>query len=282
MSIVKKYKKDCRISMELLDTENQDSGEGNSRERERETVATMENWSLYVERYSTTVAPPGQASPNHSQSLPERPEPATNHPVSSDQAARGGRGRKRKNTNTTDIKQKIDGNEIWQSVRIMAKRKPTILPRNIRHYQTYAARINKAAQERKANLAEEKKPFDSEDAADGSEIISSHEMECQLVPLDYRLFFIMNEGEFYYRYKALARSLESHPLVTKSKNAKFHQWFASWTRENVSEEQHKICQDWLMGRYENLIPHRTRVVTDNNQTRTPYRQYNRYRVDYLQ
>ena len=89
--------------MELLDTENQDSGEGNSRDRERDTVASMENWSSYVERYAT---PPGQASPNHSQSLPEN-EPPTNHPVSSDQAARGGRGRKRKNTNTTDIKQKV-------------------------------------------------------------------------------------------------------------------------------------------------------------------------------
>lgn len=97
--------------MELLDTENQDSGEGNSRDRERETVATMENWSLYVERYST---PPDQASPNHSQSLPERPEPPTNHPVSSDQAARGGRGRKRKNTNTTDIKQKVQDSHPFQ------------------------------------------------------------------------------------------------------------------------------------------------------------------------
>lgn len=70
--------------------------------------------------------------------------------------------------------------------------------------------------------------------------------------------------------------------MTKSKNAKFHQWFDSWANEHVSEEQHRICQDWLMGRYENLIPHRTHLITDNNQTKTPYRQYNRYRVEYLQ
>lgn len=53
-----------------------------------------------------------------------------------------------------------------------------------------------------------KKSFDPEDVADGTEIISSHEMECQLVPLDYRLFFIMSEGEFYYRYNSLSRASE--------------------------------------------------------------------------
>ena len=89
--------------MELLDTEGEDNAEGVSRDRERESVSAMEKWSTYVERFST---PTGQASPKDSQSLPEN-EPPTNHPVSSDQAARGGRGRKRKNTNTTDINKKV-------------------------------------------------------------------------------------------------------------------------------------------------------------------------------
>lgn len=42
-----------------------------------------------------------------------------------------------------------------------------------------------------------------------------------------------------------------------------------------------MCQEWLMGRYENLIPHRTRVITDNDQAKPPYRSYNRYRVEYF-
>ncbi|XP_051176886.1 paired amphipathic helix protein Sin3a isoform X2 [Leptopilina boulardi] len=274
------YKKNCRMTIEMLDTEGEDNTDGNS--RERESVAAMEKWSSYVERYSTPTG--GQTSPKDSHSLPDNEPPSTtNQPVSSDQAARGGRGRKRKNTNTTDINKKIDGNEIWQTVRrIMSNRKPTMLPRNIRHYENYAARISRSAQDRKSNSMSGKKSFDPEDVADGTEIISSHEMECQLVPLDYRLFFIMSEGEFYYRYNSLSRASESHLTVTKSKNAKFHQWFDSWANEHVSEEQHRICQDWLMGRYENLIPHRTHLITDNNQTKTPYRQYNRYRVEYLQ
>lgn len=76
--------------------------------------------------------------------------------------------------------------------------------------------------------------------------------------------------------------LQCHPVVTKRKDSKFHHWHASWVSKNGTDIQHRLCQDWLMGRYENLIPHRTRVVTDNDQTRSPYRQYNRFRVERLQ
>lgn len=75
---------------------------------------------------------------------------------------------------------------------------------------------------------------------------------------------------------------QCHPAVTKHLNSKFHQWLESWASKNVADVQHRLCQDWLMGRYENLIPHKTRVITDNDQTRSPYRQYNRYRVERLQ
>lgn len=75
---------------------------------------------------------------------------------------------------------------------------------------------------------------------------------------------------------------QCHPAVTKHLNSKFHQWLAAWVSKNVVDVQHRLCQDWLMGRYENLIPHKTRVIMDNDQTRTPYRQYNRYRVERLQ
>lgn len=89
----------------MLDTEGDDNADGNSRERDRESVAAMEKWSSYVERYSTPTG--GQTSPKDSHSLPDNEPPTTNQPVSSDQAARGGRGRKRKNTNTTDINKKV-------------------------------------------------------------------------------------------------------------------------------------------------------------------------------
>lgn len=88
------------MTMELLDTEGDETLDSGCREREIEGVAVSENWSTYVERFA---APAGQTSPKDTPALTEN-EPATNHPVSSDQAARGGRGRKRKNT---DISKKV-------------------------------------------------------------------------------------------------------------------------------------------------------------------------------
>lgn len=76
--------------------------------------------------------------------------------------------------------------------------------------------------------------------------------------------------------------MQCHPTVTKNLNTKFHGWLAKWATTNVADVQHRLCQDWLLGRYENLIPHRTQVITDNDQTRSPYRPYNRYRVERLQ
>lgn len=87
------------MTMELLDTEGDDTAEG-CNERERTEVSTSEKWSTYVERFTAPIA---QTSPKDTPTSPNN-EPSTNHPVSSDQAARGGRGRKRKNT---DINKKV-------------------------------------------------------------------------------------------------------------------------------------------------------------------------------
>jgi len=87
------------MTIELLDTDGDEAMDNNCRERERESVTVTEKWSTYVERFS---APAGQTSPKDTPALTEN-EPTTNHPVSSDQAARGGRGRKRKN----DISKKV-------------------------------------------------------------------------------------------------------------------------------------------------------------------------------
>lgn len=88
------------MTMELLDTEGDETMDSGCREREREGVTVSEKWSTYVERFSAPAT--GQTSPKDTPALTEN-EPTTNHPVSSE-AARGGRGRKRKNT---DISKKV-------------------------------------------------------------------------------------------------------------------------------------------------------------------------------
>ena len=96
------YKKNCKMTIELLDTDSEENADGNCRDtRDRESVTATEKWSSYVERFSSSA--PEHTSPKDVPSSSDN-EPPANHPVSSDQAARGGRGRKRKNT---DINKKV-------------------------------------------------------------------------------------------------------------------------------------------------------------------------------
>ncbi|XP_012253699.2 paired amphipathic helix protein Sin3a isoform X2 [Athalia rosae] len=293
------YKKDCKITMELLDTESDDTTEGgcrdreSERERQREGISATEKWSTYVERYS---APLGQTSPKDiPTSVDDTP---TNHLVSSDQAGRGGRGRKRKNA---DINKKMEGSS-WRSFdRLLAGRKPVFLCRNVRQWRK---RVSRMARSPSANASHPDKPPESTaagvktlhatpgllerppplrmtDAGDSGDIINTDETQCRFNPNSYKMLYVASKEAFLYKPNSFTRARVCHPAVTKRLNSKFHQWLSSWATQNVANTQHRLCQDWLMGRYENLIPHRTRVVTDNDQSRSPYRQYNRYRIERL-
>ncbi|XP_015185783.1 PREDICTED: paired amphipathic helix protein Sin3a isoform X2 [Polistes dominula] len=292
------YKKDCKMTMELLDTEGDEAMDSGCREKEREGVMVSEKWSTYVERFS---APPGQTSPKDTSAVVDN-EPTTNHPVSSDQAARGVRGRKRKNT---DISKKMDGHG-WSSLnRILVGRKPVFLCRNVRQWRKKAAQLMRASvptanhsDKVTTETSSKDKTLDNVSAAllkrpsglrltadtggDTSEMISADETQCRFNPNNYQMLYVASKEAFLYKQSSFSRARECHPAVTKHLNSKFHQWLSSWASKNVADVQHRLCQDWLMGRYENLIPHRTRVLTDNDQTRSPYRQYNRYRVERLQ
>ncbi|XP_034946100.1 paired amphipathic helix protein Sin3a isoform X2 [Chelonus insularis] len=286
------YKKACKMTIELLDTEGEETAEG-CNEREREVNAS-EKWSTYVERFSTPVA---QTSPKETPSTSPNNEPTTNHPVSSDQAARGGRGRKRKNT---DINKKIEGNG-WSSLsRIMAGRKPVFLYRNVRQWRKRAARTMKplrSQSEKNTDSAEVDKTEQEMDSVglllkrpvtlrmtntnDSGDIITSDDTLCTFNPNSYHMLYVASKEAFLYKQNSFTRAKECHATITKNLNSKFHRWLTNWTSKNVADLQHRLCQDWLMGRSENLIPHRTRVITDNNQNRTPYRPYNRYKVERL-
>ncbi|KMQ96942.1 paired amphipathic helix protein sin3a [Lasius niger] len=171
----------------------------------------------------------------------------------------------------------MDGNS-WNSLdRASAGRKPIFLCRNVRSYRKHAAKLAKEKQSLlNANPERVTEPVDAPD------IINSDETQCRFNPNSYTMFFIVHKDRLLYKQNSISRARMSHAAVTKRMDSKFHHWHASWISKNGTDTQHRLCQDWLMGRYENLIPHRTRVVTDNDQTRSPYRQYNRFKVERLQ
>ncbi|XP_015113100.1 paired amphipathic helix protein Sin3b isoform X4 [Diachasma alloeum] len=265
------YKKECKMTIELLDNESEDTPEG-CNDREREDVNTSEKWSSYVERYSTPII---QAS------LKDTPTSPNNE-----------------TSNATSTNHPIDGNG-WSSLgRILAGRKPVFLYRNVRRSRKHAARKMRPAvlsnPDKNTDATEGEKSEEADGVSDllksptmlrmtgtsdGADVITSDDTQCTFNPNSYHMLYVASKEAFLYKPNSFARAKECHPAITKNLNAKFHSWLSNWASKNVADSQHRLCQDWLMGRYENLIPHRTRVITDNDQSRSPYRSYNRYRVE---
>lgn len=62
---------------------------------------------------------------------------------------------------------------------------------------------------------------------------------------------------------------------------RFHKFVNKWMAENVSDLQRISISDWLSGRNQtNLVHNKTTIKKDNNLLETPYRIYNRYKVEY--
>lgn len=63
---------------------------------------------------------------------------------------------------------------------------------------------------------------------------------------------------------------------------RFDSFVEKWLVKNVSDLQRISINDWLSGRNQNdLVPNKTSIKKDNNISDTPYRIYNRYKVEYL-
>lgn len=65
-------------------------------------------------------------------------------------------------------------------------------------------------------------------------------------------------------------------------DTRFHNFVQKWITKNVTEVQRISINDWLAGRNQSdLVPSNTTIKRDNSLLSTPYRIYNRYRVEYL-
>ncbi|XP_014223938.1 paired amphipathic helix protein Sin3a-like isoform X2 [Trichogramma pretiosum] len=302
------YKNCLKMLMTMIDVESEDNTHSNTNrgDRDKETsVIVAEKWSSYVENYSGTakgksttslitttisggVGVPGQSSKDVTSSTDSNA--AASHPVSSDQASKGGRGRKRKNT---DVNKKVDGNG-WNSGHsnavsgssgsetlstFLKGRKPVFIPRNLTRFKRFHPHYNEHNKTKKLLNVETNKEADTE--ASRSDIVTSEETQCTFNIDNYRLMYVVNQETIVYSKGCLFKARQDHPKVTKSKGSKFQRWHSNWLAKNTTDQQLRHCQEWLLGAFENSLPHRTRLFTDNSVDHTPYRPYNRYRVDFL-
>lgn len=63
---------------------------------------------------------------------------------------------------------------------------------------------------------------------------------------------------------------------------RFDNFVQKWLVKNVNDLQRISINDWLSGRNQtDVVPNKTTIKKDNSLSETPYRVYNRYKVEYL-
>ncbi|EAA12860.5 AGAP007892-PA, partial [Anopheles gambiae str. PEST] len=86
-----------------------------------------------------------------------------------------------------------------------------------------------------------------------------------------------------YRPGALTRARKSHCRVTTRMNQRFKKVVDTWLDQHVTASQRAMCVDWLLGKRQDLMKNTTSVIVqDNGLSRTPYAPYNRYKVDQIE
>ncbi|XP_076267862.1 SIN3 transcription regulator family member A [Rhynchophorus ferrugineus] len=239
------YKCDCKMTIELLDTEPEDA----------KKVDEANKWNSYKECYADIT---------HS----EKSNPRS--PIYLGRNLRSYKSRlmnkKTRNACLSDEddqgKKSQDLNDANQSG---SSRLDNDNNRNI--FEAFERKLN----ERTADRNQTERP--------GYEI--NDDQQCKFNFHDPKITFTLAKDCYLYKDSAFFRARQSHPKVTKYKATKFRSWLKKWVCSNVNEIQAKQSTDWLMGRGDGVVPNRTRVVVDNDLQRTPYVPYNKYRVDRL-
>ncbi|KAK3095867.1 hypothetical protein FSP39_020142, partial [Pinctada imbricata] len=211
------FKKDCRLTFELLDTEHEQSDD----------PVEVERWSEYVEKY-----------------------------VSNDE------------TISEDLKDHLS-------------RKPVFLPRNVRQWRQHQ-------KNQKSKTDEEQKP-DSE-GADNSNLEFPKQRtedmdildntECKFNVNSFKIVYVVNSEYYLYKRTALTKAKESHSRVSLKLHEKFQSLVDKWNKDNVTADMVKQCDDWLMGRIEDLKDCGTYCDKVDKPEVSPYHPYNKYTVEY--
>lgn len=96
---------------------------------------------------------------------------------------------------------------------------------------------------------------------------------------NYKICYVLNKHHIFYKRKSLLRARDTHPAVTKNMHQRFDVFVQRWLDQNVSDAQRVQCNDWLLGIRQDLVKNVTVIRQNNDLSRTPYMLYNRYKVE---
>jgi len=100
-------------------------------------------------------------------------------------------------------------------------------------------------------------------------------------PKNFKILYVINSENCFYRKLALTRAKHSHKAVSRRKTSDFNRWHSKWVKEHVSDIQETNINEWFMGKSDGLVNNKTHKITKSDQDRTPYRTYYKFKAEII-
>jgi len=161
----------------------------------------------------------------------------------------------------------IGSKEVSEEVQDHLTKKPILLNRNRRVLKLKAFQNDQVDKPEGEEAEDDRASSADDEIGDGTtspkvqqresgfrDVINEEALECRFKTNSYKMTYIAGTENFMYRRKSLAKAAQSHLKVS----GKFHQKFKSihdhWLTTNVSRDQSKSADEWLMGKGDGLKP----------------------------
>uniref|UniRef100_A0A1L8DXH5 Paired amphipathic helix protein Sin3a n=1 Tax=Nyssomyia neivai TaxID=330878 RepID=A0A1L8DXH5_9DIPT len=309
------YKIDCRVTIELLDTESEDT---------EKCVANTQAWSNYVERLANPAAGGdgssgttpsatgnGASAPGGSgagmEIKTEKPDDEMNSlprkPLylkrNVNKVQRVLRLQKKNSQHSVSGAVAVSSTSTTQAsasatvVTTAASSDVTVLTSTAA--ETTTTSLTTTASSRAGST--DPVPMDIDESVSGAglwakrppermpapptladEFFTDSKAEMKLNFNSYKMVLVMNKDDVFYKRNALRRAKMTHEMVSKRMKVRFQKFINVWLEANVSEGQKLKCSDWLMGLSDDLAPNSTVLKQDNDIRKAPYSTINRYTV----
>ncbi|XP_030557730.1 uncharacterized protein LOC115760509 [Drosophila novamexicana] len=295
------YKIDCRVTIELLDSEPE--------EVEKPAALKAQKFSKYVERLANpAMGAGGGSSSSSSNNNNSSSSSNNNNNNNSNQTASG-------NDNlveTSDIKTE---EEEENAELVRGARKARFLLRNKRRSQLHEEQVRQLFEQKRSCSGIEAHAAAAETTPNASNTNINNNNNnnnswskraperlgaSQVGLAEQYAFndrdeistnasngrcFVTSKNLNLLKYDAVRRAKKSHCRVTQAKYTRFQSYVNRWLQQHVSEQLQQHCSDWLLGKTPEQInasgwgaTSRTKSLQQKDTSKTPYRVYTRYKV----
>ncbi|XP_053386924.1 LOW QUALITY PROTEIN: paired amphipathic helix protein Sin3a-like [Mercenaria mercenaria] len=268
------FKKECKLTLELLDTDHE----------AMEDPVEVERWSEYVEKYVN----------NEDTVEEELKEVLSRKPVFLPRNVRQWRQRNKEQTDRVEIETSL--RELTE-----VKDKKSDEPSADKSEETKSEKKDENETDDKERIQKneggEKMDTESSENANNNNAGDSAKEESELKPPDdvdiidnteckfnvnsFKLVYVVNSESYLYKRMALKRARESHQKVSLKLHNKFSSWVEKWRKGNVTKEMEAKCNKWLMGETDNNRPCETSKREIDIPEKSPYYKYYKYKVQFL-